>query len=101
MIGAGPDFREEEFNWREGGVSVSGVARGNVLSIDMFSSTNKGKGEAETALRKLRKRFREIHALGVGSSDSDPSWRFWRRMREKGLIEAMTDDMGTEVNPPP
>ena len=34
MIGAGPDFREEEFNWREGGVSVSGVARLKVESVE-------------------------------------------------------------------
>lgn len=73
------------------------------LRIDEWSCEDPGKGHADRALRWLRERHDHITVNGAGELDEDGigdiATLYWLRQREKGLVDIILLDDGTELAP--
>lgn len=65
-----------------------------IVVIEEWSSEHSGQGNTRKALIELRERYGVVCASGVGYSGS-PSYRYWQKMLDEGLIQEATDDDGT------
>jgi hypothetical protein len=71
--------------------------------IHEWTSYRPGNGHTVEALTWLRSRYDVIKANGVGSVDEDGvgdiATAYWEHMREKGLVDVLVLDDGTELPP--
>lgn len=91
------ELRKSTRRWQSKSGKVSAVlALGpGVVAIHEWSARERGHTVA--ALQELRQKHGQIHAVGIGSSPSDPSWTYWAHMKSKGLIDSMEDDEGRTI----
>jgi len=91
-------INESISNWRSEDGSVGGeIDIGeDYVAIYEWWSNSPGMGDTEKALLEL-KRHGPIHVVGIGNSPDDPSWKYWVRMREKGLVNTLEDDEGNKI----
>lgn len=68
----------------------------NEIKIVSWISKNPGKGESEKELRKLKKIFTIIRVVDVHQENKN-AVEFWKKMREKELINSIQDDNGIFV----
>lgn len=75
------------------------------LVIHEWSSHYPGKGYSARALEWLRQEHATIIANGVGTIDlvdgelvGDIATQYWQHMRSKGLVDALIDDDGVEID---
>lgn len=70
------------------------------IAIHEWTSKHPSNGHTTEALTWLRARYDVISANGIGSFDEegigDISIQYWERMREKGLVDRLLLDDGTE-----
>lgn len=64
-----------------------------------------GKGRTTRALEWLKSTYGQVAAISVGEIDEDgnesPTIGYWRHMRDKGLVDFLVLDDGTELEPNP
>jgi hypothetical protein len=74
------------------------------LVIHEWTSREPGNGHTVEALRWLRARYSALMADGVGSIDEDGigdiATGYWEHMRERGLVDVLILDDGSELAPP-
>lgn len=73
------------------------------LAILEWNSDHPGRGHSIEALQWLRERYPRLAAVGIGEFDDegipDISINYWERIREKGLVDLLVLDDGTEWVP--
>jgi hypothetical protein len=74
------------------------------IVIHEWNSHLPGRGHSAAALTWLRTRYDQISANGIGSLDEDGvgdiSVNYWERIREKGLVDVLILDDGSELPRP-
>ncbi|SRR5258708_1723491 len=65
------------------------------FTIYEFSSKIPKKGNARSALKKLKQKFGKISVTDIGES-GDPSYEFWKHMLENKLVDVVADVQGIE-----
>lgn len=74
------------------------------LVIHEWTSLDPGNGYTVEALLWLRSRYGTLTANGVGSIDEDGAGdiatAYWEHMRDRGLVDVLILDDGSELAPP-
>ena len=74
------------------GILSIGESGANILE---WSSNRKGCTLA--ALIELKRTYKNLKAVGIGSEPTDPSWTYWLHMHNKKLVDELEDDDSNAV----
>jgi nicotinic acid mononucleotide adenylyltransferase len=92
------EVRDGTIELAGGSVTADIVAEsGGFVSIYEWSSKNPGAGNTVRALQELRQRFNApiiVHGIGEDGSESAA---YWRKMRQRGLVDELRDGEGKRV----
>lgn len=67
------------------------------LNIYEWKSNLEGKGNTILALKYLKSKSKKICIRDIGYSQESSSWIYWEKMKHKGLVDTLFNDMNEEV----